>query len=121
LTEALRTASSELAGSTNFSFVVEGTPRELHPILRDEIYRIAFERLRNAFKHARVQRVEGEVTYGERLFRLRIRDDGDSIPSDILESGRPGHFGLKGMREAHDRTASSWRSGAIPEGERRST
>jgi ligand-binding sensor domain-containing protein len=35
------------------SVEVEGTPRDLHPILRDEVYRIAGEALRNAFRHAR--------------------------------------------------------------------
>jgi signal transduction histidine kinase len=38
--------------------VVEGTPRDLHPILRDEIYRIAGEALRNAFRHAQARRIE---------------------------------------------------------------
>jgi signal transduction histidine kinase len=37
--------------------VVEGT-RDLHPILRDEIYRIAGEALRNAFRHAQARRIE---------------------------------------------------------------
>ena len=31
--------------------------------------------------------------------KLRIRDDGDGIPTPILEDGRPGHYGLSGMRE----------------------
>ena len=34
-----------------------------------------------------------------RLFRLRIRDDGEGIAPAILEEGRPGHYGLPGMRE----------------------
>jgi signal transduction histidine kinase len=67
--------------------------------LRDEVYRIGCEGLRNAFKHARASRVETDITYGERLFRLRIRDDGVGIHPDILESGRSGHYGLSGMRE----------------------
>ena len=41
--------------------VVEGAPRELHPILRDEIYRIAGEALRNAFRHAQARRIEVEI------------------------------------------------------------
>jgi glucose-6-phosphate-specific signal transduction histidine kinase len=41
-----------------FSVEVEGAPQDLHPILRDEIYRIATEALRNAFHHARAQRIE---------------------------------------------------------------
>lgn len=101
LAEALRTAADELMGdrSTAFRLGVEGNARDLHPILRDEIYRIGCEGLRNAFKHARANRVEVEITFGEKVFRLRIRDDGVGIPPDILESGRSGHYGLNGMRE----------------------
>ena len=79
---------------------VEGTPRNLHPILRDEVYRIAGEALRNAFKHAQAQRIEVEIRYDERQFRLRVRDDGKGIDAKILgEQARAGHFGLNGMRE----------------------
>ena len=73
--------------------------RDLHPILRDEIYRIAREGLRNAFHHSQARRIEAEMTYSTRLFRLRIRDDGIGIPDDILRSGLPGHYGLSGMKE----------------------
>jgi signal transduction histidine kinase len=79
---------------------VEGTPRNLHPILRDEVYRIAGEAVRNAFKHAEAQQIEVEIRYDERQLRLRIRDDGKGIDAKLLsDGGRPGHFGLRGMRE----------------------
>jgi signal transduction histidine kinase len=101
LAEALRAAANEFRGDgcTAFRLEVEGAARNLHPILRDEVFRIACEGLRNAFKHARARQVEAEITYGGRLFRLRIRDDGNGIPAEILESGRSGHYGLRGMRE----------------------
>jgi signal transduction histidine kinase len=101
LKDSLRAAADELAGdgAPAFRLETEGAARDLHPILRDEIYRIACEGLRNAFQHARARHVEAEITYGERVLHLRIRDDGDGIPQDILESGRSGHYGLKGMRE----------------------
>jgi signal transduction histidine kinase/ligand-binding sensor domain-containing protein len=83
------------------SFVdVEGAPRNLHPIRRDEIYRIAGEALRNAFRHAQASRIEVTIWYGERQFRLRVRDDGKGIDPKVLdERGRVGHWGLPGMRE----------------------
>ncbi len=37
--------------------------RDLHPILRDEIYKIAAEALRNAFRHAQARQVEVEIRY----------------------------------------------------------
>jgi signal transduction histidine kinase len=85
--------------SAVFSLVVEGLPWELHPIVRDEFYRIARETLRNAFSHARAHRIEAELTYTVHLLRLRIRDDGAGIAPAVLEEGRSGHYGLPGMRE----------------------
>jgi signal transduction histidine kinase len=85
--------------ATAFTLVVEGRTRDLHPIVRDEIYRITREALRNAFSHAAAKHIEAEITYGNRAFRLRIRDDGQGIPPDVLEAGRHGHYGISGMRE----------------------
>ena len=74
--------------------------RELHPILRDEVYRIAGEAMRNAFRHADAKQIEVEIRYDERQLRLRVRDDGKGIDPKLLShDGREGHFGLRGMRE----------------------
>ena len=86
-------------GSPALRVSVEGTPRELHPILRDDIYRIAREALRNAFLHAQASKIEAEIAYSQRLLRLRIRDDGKGIDPKLLDAGRDGHWGLPGMRE----------------------
>jgi signal transduction histidine kinase len=103
---AIQTIGEELGtnvpgeNSSEFRVEVEGTPRDLHPILRDEIYRIATEALRNAFRHAEALQIEVEIRYDERQFRLRIRDDGKGIDRNILNGdGRGGHYGLPGMRE----------------------
>jgi len=103
---AINTLGEELAGAESaphrpyFTVQVEGTPRNLHPIVRDEVYRIAGEGLRNAFRHADAQRVEVEIRYDDRQLRVRVRDDGKGIdPKLISEDGREGHFGLRGMRE----------------------
>ena len=104
--EAINTLGKVLAsGETNpngaeFYVVVEGTSRDLRPILRDEVYRIAGEALRNAFKHAHAQKIEVEIHYGDRQLRLRVRDDGRGIDPKVLgKDGQPGHYGLLGMRE----------------------
>ena len=101
LAEALRALGDELAGTggTTFRMVVEGPARDLHPIVRDELYGIAREALRNAFTHARASHIELEITFGEPMLRMRIRDDGGGIAPEILEQGRDGHYGLTGMRE----------------------
>jgi signal transduction histidine kinase len=101
LAPALTALGKELGADDTAAFhlVVEGTPRDLHPIIRDELYRIAREAIRNAFKHAHAHDIEAEITYLERLFRLRIRDDGKGIAPEMLDQGRPGHYGLAGMSE----------------------
>ena len=79
---------------------VRGTTRVLHPVVRDEIYRIAAEALRNAFKHAKAQRIEGEVRYEDRHLVVAVRDDGVGTDLQLLKRGQvSGHFGLHGMRE----------------------
>jgi ligand-binding sensor domain-containing protein/signal transduction histidine kinase len=86
--------------SASFRLVLEGQPRSLDPILQDEVYRIAREALANAFHHAHAQNVEAEITYGGRLFVLRVRDNGCGIETSVVDRGsRAGHFGLAGMRE----------------------
>ena len=106
LARAVNTLGEELAAdpanqaTPAFRVTVEGEPRDLHPILRDEIYRIAAEALRNAFIHAAARQVEVEIRYDNQQFRLRVRDDGRGIDPGVLsEHGREGHFGLPGMRE----------------------
>jgi signal transduction histidine kinase/ligand-binding sensor domain-containing protein len=106
LAHAINTLGEELENDSNnhrpdtFRVAVEGQARELHPVLRDEIYKIAAEALRNAFHHARAKQVEVELRYDDRQFRLRIRDDGKGIDAGVLSSrGVQGHYGLCGMRE----------------------
>jgi len=106
LTLAISTLGEELAThSTNppapkFRVAVEGAQPNLHPIVRDEIYRIAAEALRNAFRHAQAQQIEVEIRYDDQEFRLRVRDDGRGFdPAVCASQGREGHFGLPGMRE----------------------
>jgi signal transduction histidine kinase len=106
LAQAMTDLGEELAGphdgdkpSATLRVSIEGRARDLHPILRDDIYRIAREALGNAFQHAQASNIEGEITYSERLLRLRIRDDGKGIDRRHLNAGRDGHWGLQGMRE----------------------
>jgi signal transduction histidine kinase len=97
--EELGDSRSGEGSSATLRVSVEGAARELHPILRDDIYRIAREALRNAFCHAQASKIEAEITYDDRFLRLRIRDDGKGIDPKLLRTGRVGHWGLPGMRE----------------------
>jgi signal transduction histidine kinase len=85
---------------SEFRVLVEGTSRDMVPLIHDEIYRIACEALRNAFRHAHARRVEVGVCYEPRKFRLLVCDDGRGIDPKILaEGGRSRHYGLPGMQE----------------------
>jgi signal transduction histidine kinase len=106
LGRAVNSLGEELAGdplndgAPAFRVTMEGEPRDLHPLLRDEIYRIACESLRNAFRHAQAQQIEVEIRYDDEQFRLRVRDDGKGLDAAILSGQEPvGHYGLPGMRE----------------------
>jgi signal transduction histidine kinase/ligand-binding sensor domain-containing protein len=106
LAVAISTLGEELATDSTghrppaFRVAVEGDARDLHPIVRDEIYRIAAEALRNAFQHAQARQVEVEIRYDDQQFRLRVRDDGKGInPAVPPRQDNMGHFGLSGMRE----------------------
>ena len=59
------------AKPADFRVAVEGESRELHPIVRDEIYKVAAEALRNAFRHAQAGKLEVDIRYGNDEFRLR--------------------------------------------------
>jgi signal transduction histidine kinase len=86
--------------SLAFRVGVQGTPQLLPPLLCGEVYRVASEALRNAFRHAQAHRIEVEIHYDEREFRLRVRDDGKGIRPEVVgRNGRAGHYGLHGMRE----------------------
>lgn len=100
LAQAVTALGEELASdSARFHVAVQGPPQDLHPILRDEIYAIAREAVRNAFRHAQARDIEVEITYNESSFQLRIRDDGKGMDAGIVAEGRAGHYGVTGMRE----------------------
>ncbi|HEY0747301.1 MAG TPA: two-component regulator propeller domain-containing protein, partial [Steroidobacteraceae bacterium] len=101
LPEALAAAGNHLAIAhpTTLRARIEGTRRELHPIVREEALLIAREALANAFLHADAGQIEIEVSYGETALHVRVRDDGNGIDPHVLSAGRPGHWGLLGMRE----------------------
>lgn len=79
--------------------VVEGRPRPMHPIIRDEVYRIGREALVNAFRHSRARSIEVEVEYADHHLRVSVGDDGCGIDPQVQRAGREGHWGLSGMRE----------------------
>lgn len=104
LAEAFRQVAEDLAAHTPMSveISVEGKTQGMHPIVREEVFRIGTEAIRNAVAHSGGRRIEVELHYG-REFVLLVRDDGKGIDPDVTAAGRPGHFGLKGMEDRTQR------------------
>ncbi|MCE4554487.1 sensor histidine kinase [Roseateles cellulosilyticus] len=83
-----------------FHVASAGEPQPLDRTVSDQLGCIAQEAVRNAFAHARASRIEVELAYGATELVLSVRDDGAGIPAQWLSGdGRPGHWGLPGMRE----------------------
>jgi hypothetical protein len=89
----------EVEEKIDFQVSVKGQPTPVHPIIRDEVYRIGREVLFKAFRHTRTRRIEVEVEYKKRQLRIVIRNDSDSIDPQVLQSGREDIPGVSGIRE----------------------
>jgi signal transduction histidine kinase len=100
LAEAFRRVTEDglIPRSMAVTFTIVGDAREMHPIVRDEIYRIGYEAIHNACMHSRASQLEVELRYAHDL-TLRVSDNGIGIDPATADRGKGGHFGLQGMRE----------------------
>ena len=87
-----------IQGSIAPRLSVVGDAREMHPIVRDEVYRIGYEAIRNACMHSEASRLEVDLRYEQDLV-VRVKDNGKGIDAAVPSEGKDGHFGLQGMRE----------------------
>lgn len=100
--QSLATVGAELSAvhEVQFQTTSQGQLPPLPAAVEDELFRIAREALINAFRHANADRIELEISSDHDGVRLRIRDDGQGMPANVVQrSGRPGHWGVVGMRE----------------------
>jgi signal transduction histidine kinase/streptogramin lyase len=91
----------------NIGAVLQGKRQPLRPVIRDDVYRIGREALANTFRHAGATRVEIELEYSVDGLRVCVRDDGCGMAPSIVEAGRPGHWGILGMRERAERIGAT--------------
>jgi signal transduction histidine kinase/ligand-binding sensor domain-containing protein len=100
LADAFQRALEEcrIHSSMEVSLQLSGQIQEMHPIVRDEVYRIGYEAIRNACVHSQATQLRVDLSYAQDL-SLRICDNGRGIDPDILRRGKRGHYGLQGMRE----------------------
>jgi signal transduction histidine kinase len=99
LVEVLRHSEAEFRSGPSpvFDLVSQGELREVHPLIRDEVYRICREALANAFRHAHAEYVTVEIRFLPDMLEVEISDDGNGMTEELLQHGRAGHFGLRGM------------------------
>jgi signal transduction histidine kinase len=108
LEEALSRVPQELGrDDVGYRVLSVGAPRPLHPMLRDEVYRIGREAIVNAFNHSGASTIEAIIEYTSRRLRVSVRDTGRGIDQELLKTGREGHWGLSGMRERSERIGAS--------------
>jgi signal transduction histidine kinase len=104
LAQSVRQAIDECRPTSRaeISMAVNGESKAIHPVVRDEVYRIAYEAIRNACTHSGGDRIDVSLVYGNDL-TVRINDNGSGIEPRLIETGREGHFGLRGMQERAER------------------
>ena len=74
----------------------------LHPVIRDEIYRIGREAVLGAYQIARATNIVVELRYSSRAFCLLVRDNGSEV--DLREAESSGtRMGVAVMRERASR------------------
>jgi signal transduction histidine kinase len=105
LEQAFSRIRQELAAEEEIDFriTVEGRPRPVHPIIRDEVYRIGREAVLNAFRRSRAKRIEITLIYRAKHLRVVISDKGGGIDLQVPRSEREGDGVLSGMRERAER------------------
>ena len=111
LSDAFTKVAADLAVDhpAAFRVITEGAAQQLDPIVRDELFGIGREALANAYRHADAEKIDVEIVHARDELRLRFMDDGRGIDTTVLEGGRPGHWGLSGMRERAERIEATLR------------
>jgi len=76
-----------------------GTHLNLRPPVQSEIEQIAREAVSNAIQHSGANMIRLDIMYQPAHFFMSVTDDGCGIDPKTQELGRPGHWGIAGMRE----------------------
>jgi ligand-binding sensor domain-containing protein/signal transduction histidine kinase len=107
LAEALQRAWDECGrqSAMTIALTVEGNSCDVHAIIRDDVYHIGYEAIRNACTHSGGSRLDVELSYVRDLI-LRVRDNGRGIDPKVLAKGKDGHFGIKGIQERAQRVGA---------------
>lgn len=98
------------AYAIEYRIEIEGQPRSLAPLVTAELGKIAREAIYNAFRHSRAKAIEVQLTYGKKLFQLRVRDDGRGFePAHLQADTGHSHLGLQNMRRRTEKLGGNFR------------
>ncbi|MGF7183741.1 sensor histidine kinase [Tunturiibacter psychrotolerans] len=92
-----------------FDVLTEGPVLVVDPIVLEEVFCIEREAITNAFQHADPSYIEVAISYGKKEFVVSCADDGLGIDPMLFNAGgRPGHWGLVGMKERAERIGAKF-------------
>lgn len=120
LVDALASACKELSEAfpgPSVDMQHSGGERAVNALVGQETDRIAREALTNALRHAGARRITVLLHFDRDAVHLRVADDGHGFVEDGgAGTGRPGHFGLAGMRERAAHIGGDLRIRSDPQG-----
>ena len=99
LTQAIQSLCADAGRRTGLIIDCQIAPGAdaLPPAVAEALWHVAQEGLTNVEKHAQAHHVGVSLGLEPQLAVLRVSDDGGGLPPDA--EGRPGHYGLRGLRE----------------------
>jgi signal transduction histidine kinase len=109
--EALQDFAKSLEGSGATVRVEGRIERPLPPDEESELYRIAYEAINNAVKHAHASLISVSLLVAAPSFSLTVQDDGDGF--DVTRR-KEGSWGLIGMKERAERLGASLKIESAP-------
>jgi signal transduction histidine kinase len=86
---------------------VRGDVRELSAFVWHEAYRIGRKGILIAYKHSGAEKIHVAIDYEPGGLRVCVEDKGRGIRASELALGRPGHWGIQGMRERAKRIGAT--------------
>jgi signal transduction histidine kinase len=96
-----------IEGGSKIRILVEGGKRNLNPVTGNDVLQIGRQAIANAFQHARAGKIRVLLSYGKRDLRISVHDNGCGIDEDTITHGRPGHYGIRDMRERAERIGAA--------------
>jgi signal transduction histidine kinase len=89
-------------------------PKGLAEDVEYNLLRIAQEAVSNSVKHSGARTVEVALSCTPELVSLSVKDDGSGFAREGNGSGRPGHYGLIGMKERATQIGADLRLASEP-------